>query len=413
MSPGTPHERLHSKKDPRLTNGDFYKAHEHNTHHLILFTMHQFYRFSLIILALISFLSCSESRDYIPVDQADFQITHNDKSVDLYTLENKQGMTVKITNYGAKIVSILVPDRDGQLGDVSLGYETASEYIDGIASLGATMGRYANRIAQAQFTLGDSTYYLDKNNGEHSIHGGNEGFRFQVWDARQIDDQTLELSYFSKDGEGGYPGNLRVTVTFTVTDDNELKLDYTADTDKKTVINLTNHAFFNLAGEGSGDISDHVLYVNAKQFTPVDSTAIPTGELRDVSGTPFDFTTPTPVGERIDEDNRQLNFVGGYDHNYVLEDSSDNLSLAARLSEPTSGRVMEVYTTEPGLQVYTANSLSGSEGKGGHTYGSRSAICLETQHFPDSPHHPNFPSTTLEPGEEYRSTTVYKFSTTE
>ncbi len=375
--------------------------------------MYWFRRYSLISLIFVCFLSCAKSQNYIPVDRADFQITHDDKAVDLYTLENQQGMTVKITNYGGKIVSILVPDRNGQLGDVTLGYETASEYINGIASLGATMGRYANRIAQAQFTLDDSTYYLDKNNGEHSIHGGNEGFRFQVWDARQIDDQTLELSYFSEDGEGGYPGNLTVKVTFTVTDDNELKLDYAADTDKKTVINLTNHAFFNLAGEGSGDVSDHVLYVNAEQYTPVDSTAIPTGELRDVTGTPFDFTTPTRIGKRIDQDNRQLTFVGGYDHNFVLDDESGDLTLAARLSEPTSGRVMEVHTTEPGLQVYTANSLSGSEGKGGHTYGSRSAICLETQHFPDSPHHPNFPSTTLGAGEEYHSTTVYKFSTTE
>jgi aldose 1-epimerase len=372
-----------------------------------------FFRYSLLFFVLISFISCSESQNYIPVNQADFQITHNDKAVDLYTLKNQQGMTVKITNYGGKIVSILVPDRDGQLGDVSLGYESASEYIDGIASLGATMGRYANRIAGAQFTLDDSTYQLDKNNGEHSIHGGNEGFRFQVWDARQISEQALVLSYLSEDGEGGYPGNLKVEVTFTVTDENELKLDYAASSDKKTVINLTNHAFFNLAGEGSGDISDHVLYVNAAQYTPVDSTAIPTGELREVAGTPFDFTTATRVGERIDQDNRQLTFVGGYDHNFVLEDSSGGLTLVARLSEPTSGRVMEVHTTEPGLQVYTANSLSGSKGKGGHTYGSRSAICLETQHFPDSPHHPNFPSTILGAGEEYESTTVYKFSAIE
>lgn len=376
--------------------------------------MYWFYRYSLFFLVLISLLSCKEkSKNYIPVNRTDFQIEHNGKAIDLYTLENSQGMKVQITNYGGKVVSILVPDRNGELGDVSLGYETASEYLNGIASLGATMGRYANRIANAQFTLNDSTYYLDKNNGENSIHGGDEGFRYQVWDARKIDDQTLELSYFSEDGEGGYPGNLTVNVIYKVTEENELKLEYSARTDKPTVINLTNHTFFNLAGEGKGSVLNHTLYVNANQYTPVNSVAIPTGELRDVTGTPFDFTTPTRIGARIDEDNEQLKFVGGYDHNFVLNKDPDELALAARLSEPTTGRVMEVYTTEPGLQVYTANSLTGEGnqiGKGGHAYGPRSAICLETQHFPDAPHHPNFPSTVLVPGEEYRSTTIYKFS---
>lgn len=376
--------------------------------------MYWFYRYSLFFLVLISLLSCKEkSQNYIPVNRTDFQIEHNGKAIDLYTLENSQGMKVQITNYGGKVVSILVPDRNGELGDVSLGYETASEYLNGIASLGATMGRYANRIANAQFTLNDSTYYLDKNNGENSIHGGDEGFRYQVWDARKIDDQTLELSYFSEDGEGGYPGNLTVNVIYKVTEENELKLEYSARTDKPTVINLTNHTFFNLAGEGKGSVLNHTLYVNANQYTPVNSVAIPTGELRDVTGTPFDFTTPTRIGARIDEDNEQLKFVGGYDHNFVLNKDPDELALAARLSEPTTGRVMEVYTTEPGLQVYTANSLTGEGnqiGKGGHAYGPRSAICLETQHFPDAPHHPNFPSTVLVPGEEYRSTTIYKFS---
>lgn len=376
--------------------------------------MYWFYRYSLFFLVLISLLSCKEkSKNYIPVSRTDFQIKHNGKAIDLYTLENSQGMKVQITNYGGKVVSILVPDRNGELGDVSLGYETASEYLNGIASLGATMGRYANRIANAQFTLNDSTYYLDKNNGENSIHGGDEGFRYQVWDARKIDDQTLELSYFSEDGEGGYPGNLTVNVIYKVTEENELKLEYSARTDKPTVINLTNHTFFNLAGEGKGSVLNHTLYVNANQYTPVNSVAIPTGELRDVTGTPFDFTTPTRIGARIDEDNEQLKFVGGYDHNFVLNKDPDELALAARLSEPTTGRVMEVYTTEPGLQVYTANSLTGEGnqiGKGGHAYGPRSAICLETQHFPDAPHHPNFPSTVLVPGEEYRSTTIYKFS---
>lgn len=370
-----------------------------------------------IFLMIVTLISCAEeSPDYVPVQQSDFQLEHDEKKVDLYTLTNERGMKVQITNYGGKIVSVLVPDREGTLGDVVLGYETGQEYLEGIASLGATMGRYANRIANAQFTLDDSTYHLDKNNGEHSIHGGTEGFRHQVWDARQIDEQSLELSYFSEDGEGGYPGNLEVSVIYTVTDNNELKLEYNASTDRPTILNMTNHAFFNLAGEGSGDILDHELYVDADQYTPVDSTAIPTGELRDVEGTPFDFTEATSLGVRIDEDNRQLEYVGGYDHNFVLNKDTEELSLAARLSEPGTGRVMEVFTTEPGLQVYTANSLTGEEnqiGKGGHVYGPQSAVCLETQHFPDSPHHPHFPSTRITPEDGYQSTTVYKFSTSD
>lgn len=376
--------------------------------------MRLLHRFSIAALLLISINACSQKeKNYVPVKRSNFQIDHDGKQVDLYTLENDNGMKVQLTNYGGKVVSIIVPDQDDNLGDVALGYENAQEYIDGIASLGATMGRYANRIAFAKFTLNDSTYHLDKNNGQHSIHGGFEGFRFQVWDARKIDDQTLELSYFSKDGEGGYPGNVTVKAVYSVTDDNELKIDYTASTDKPTVINLTNHTFFNLAGEGHGKVLDHTLYVNAHQFTPVDSTAIPTGELRNVEGTPFDFTTPTKIGQRIDQHNQQLQNVGGYDHNFVLDKKPGELALAARLSEPTTGRVMEVYTTEPGLQVYTANSLTGEGnqvGKGGHPYGPRSAVCLETQHFPDSPHHPNFPSTVLRPGDDYHSTTIYKFS---
>lgn len=379
--------------------------------------MYSYLRSVGILLIMVILVSCAEeSPDYLPVQQSDFQLEHDGKQVDLYILTNEQGMKVQITNYGGKIVSVLVPDREGTLGDVVLGYETGQEYLEGIASLGATMGRYANRIANARFTLDDSTYHLDKNNGEHSIHGGTEGFRHQVWDARQIDEQSLELSYFSEDGEGGFPGNLEVSVVYTVTDDNELQLEYSASTDKPTILNMTNHAFFNLAGEGSGDILDHKLFVNANQYTPVDSTAIPTGELRNVEGTPFDFTEATSLGARIDEDNQQLDYVGGYDHNFVLNKDSKKLSLAARLSEPGTGRVMEVFTTEPGLQVYTANSLTGEGnqiGKGGHAYGPQSAVCLETQHFPDSPHHPHFPSTRITPEDGYQSTTVYKFSTSD
>ena len=363
---------------------------------------------------LLGFFSCEKPKqNYVPVLKEAFKVTHDGKQVDLFTLKNTKGMVVQITNYGGKIVSIIVPDRDGNMGDVCLGYESANEYINGTASLGATMGRFANRIANAQFTLNDSTYQLAKNNGEHTIHGGKNGFRFQVWDAKQLDEQNLELSYTAKDGEEGFPGTMTLKVLFTVTEDNELKLTYHATTDKPTVLNVTNHAFFNLEGEGNGDILDHELLVNADAFTPVDATAIPTGEIRNVKGTPLDFTEMKRVGDRIDADYDQLKHVGGYDHNFVLNKKENELALAALLYEPVSGRVMEVKTTEPGLQVYTANSLTGKGtdiGKGGKAYGSRSSICLETQHFPDSPNHPNFPSTVINPGEDFVSTTIYKFS---
>ncbi|MCP4452618.1 MAG: galactose mutarotase [Planctomycetes bacterium] len=348
------------------------------------------------------------------IDRKAFQVEHDGKSVDLYTLKNTQGMVVQLTNYGGKIVSILVPDRDGRLSDINLGYDSADAYINGTASLGATMGRYANRIAGGQFELNGQVYTLPKNNGENTIHGGAKGYRFVVWDGLQIDESSVRLSYFSKDGEQGFPGNLVLKVVYSVTEDNELKLEYTATTDKPTVINFTNHAFFNLKGAGQGDVLDHVLWVNAKQFTPTDETAIPTGEFRAVQGTPFDFTSPKTLGQDINVENEQLTFGGGYDHNYILDKAPNDLFLAARLSEPESGRVMEVFTTEPGLQVYTANSLTGQGtdiGKEGKAYGSRSAVCLETQHFPDSPHHPHFPTTTLNPDEEYKSTTLYRFST--
>lgn len=350
----------------------------------------------------------------IPVHRENFQVMHDGKQVDLFTLKNSNGMTVQLTNYGGKLVSILVPDKDGNMGDVCLGYESAEEYINGTASLGATIGRYANRIAGGQFELNGQVYQLFKNNGPNTIHGGKKGYRFVVWDAEPIDDQSVELSYLSPDGEEGFPGTLLVKVRFTVTDDNELKLDYTATTDKPTVLNLTNHAFYNLKGEGQADVLDHVLQVNADQFTPTDETAIPTGEFRDVAGTPFDFRAPKPLGQDIDAENQQLAFAGGYDHNFVLNKAEGELAFAARLSEPTTGRVMEVFTTEPGLQVYTANALTGEGtdiGKGGKSYGPRSSVCLETQHFPDSPNQPEFPSTVLNPDETYTSTTIYKFST--
>ncbi len=370
-------------------------------------------RVLLSALALFSIISSCDNakQNYIPIKKEAFLMTHNGKQIDLFTLKNAKGMIVQITNYGGKIVSIIVPDRDGNMGDVCLGYESADEYVNGIASLGATMGRYANRIANAQFTLNDSTYHLAKNNGEHTIHGGAKGFRFKVWDAKQLDDCSLELTYFSRDGEEGFPGNLTLKVLFSVTNDNELKLTYHATTDKPTVLNVTNHAFFNLAGEGIGDVLDHELMVNADTYTPVDATAIPLGDFQNVAGTPLDFTEMTRIGDRINADFEQLKHVGGYDHNFIINKKENELALAALLYEPVSGRVMEVKTTEPGIQVYTANSLTDKDtGKGGTVYSSQSSICLETQHFPDSPNHPNFPSTVVNPGDDYVSTTIYKFS---
>lgn len=372
--------------------------------------MLKYYTFALALLL----SACEQNNDEmkLQMDPLAFDVMHEGKQVKLFTLKNSKGMVAQITNYGAKIVSIIVPDKEGIFADVCLGYESAKEYINGIASLGATMGRVTNRIANAQFTLNDSIYHLAKNNGEHTIHGGAKGFRFQVWDYEQIDDKSVELSYFSADGEEGFPGNLQVKVRFAVTEENELKLTYRATTDKTTLINFTNHAFFNLAGEGNGNVLDHELLVKASRYTPVNETAIPTGEFAEVSGTPLDFASMTRIGDRINEAFDQLKYVGGYDHNYVIDKNDGDMGLAAILYEPNSGRVMEVRTTEPGIQVYTANSLTDNEkGKGGKTYGSRSSICLETQHYPDSPNHPNFPSTILNPGEQYISTTIYKFST--
>ena len=368
-----------------------------------------------ILFCLCFLLSCSPDNDKsgLLMDATAFQIAHEGKQIDLFTLQNASGMVVQITNYGGRIVSIIVPDRTGKYADVCQGYASAEGYLIGAASRGPTWGLYPNLIANAQFTLVGVTYQLSKNAGEHTIHGGAKGFRFKVWAAKQLDGQNLELSYFSEDGEEGFPGNFTLKVLFSVTEDNELKLVYHATTDKPTVFNLTNHAFFNLAGEGHGDVLDHELMVNADSFTPTNETSIPTGEIRSLDGTPLDFRNLNRIGDRIDKDFDQLKYAGGYDHNYVINKEEGELAMAALLYDPLSGRVMEVKTTEPGIQSYTANSLTGKGpdvGKFGHAYGSRSSICLETQHFPDSPNHPNFPSTVLKPGEDYLSTTIYRFS---
>lgn len=334
--------------------------------------------------------------------------------VDVYVLTNKNGMEVSISTYGGAVVSIKVPDRNGKIGDVVLGYDSVEGYINDKANLGVLVGRYANRIGHAQFSLDGKTYTLAKNNGENSLHGGVKGFGKVLWKAREAstkDEQRLELWYLSKDGEEGFPGNLEVRVVYTLTDANALQIAYSATTDKTTVVNLTNHSYFNLAGPGSGDILGHVLTIEADKFTPVDSGLIPTGELRDVTGTPFDFRKATAIGARIEQNDEQLRLGGGYDHNFVLQRKGKGvLSLAARVAEPTTGRVLEVWTTEPGIQLYTGNFLDGFQGKGGARYPKRSAFCLETQHFPDSPNQPKFPSVVLEPGGRYQTTTVYKFA---
>jgi aldose 1-epimerase len=341
-----------------------------------------------------------------------FGKTDDGQQTDLYILTNKNGMETSITNYGGTVVTLKVPDRNGKLDDVVLGYDKLDDYAAGKAYFGAIIGRYANRIAHAKFTLDGITYTLPKNDGDNHLHGN---FNKRVWTAKDVSTsagQALELTYLSKDGEEGFPGNLSVKVVYTLTDQNELKIDYSATTDKDTVLNLTNHCYFNLAGQGNGDILQHQLMIRADRFPPVDASLIPTGELRSVKGTPFDFTTATAIGARIDQDDQQLKLGRGYDHNWVLNSgTAGSLSLAAQAYEPHSGRLLEVSTTEPGLQFYTGNFLDGIRGKGGKVYNRRYAFCLETQHFPDSPNHPNFPSTVLKPGQSFRSTTVYRFST--
>ncbi|WP_116105237.1 aldose epimerase family protein [Lewinella sp. IMCC34191] len=330
---------------------------------------------------------------------------------EVYTLTNENGMEVDITNYGGIITSIRVPDRDGNMADVAHGFPTVEGYLGEDPYFGALIGRYGNRIANGTFTLNGETYELPTNDGPNSLHGGPEGFHTKLWNATAMNEENaVELQRTSPDGEEGYPGNLDVTVRYTLTDDNEVRIDYTATTDKATPVNLTNHSYFNLSGGGT--ILDHELMIDADAYTPVNNTLIPTGELRDVEGTPFDFREPTAIGERIEEENEQLGFGQGYDHNWVLNSGGGSLTSVATLYDPSSGRMMEVLTTEPGIQFYSGNFLDGSfTGKDDVSYELRSALCLETQHFPDGPNQADFPSTILEPGDTYESETVYRFST--
>ncbi len=341
-----------------------------------------------------------------------FGKTSDGHPAELYILRNRKGMEVRLTDYGATVVSVKSPDAHGHIDDVVLGYDDVRGYENGKAYIGATVGRYANRIAHATFQLNGTTYHVRKNNGDNSLHGH---FNKVFWTATELTRGRLpavEFAYLSPDGDEGYPGALSVRVRFTLTDTNELRIDYAATTDKPTVLNLTNHSYWNLAGQGKGDILKHEVKLNADRFTPVNADVIPTGEIRSVRGTPFDFTGLTAIGARIDQDDPQLKLGHGYDHNWVLNKREKELALAAEVYEPAGGRVLQVLTTEPGIQFYTGNFLDGSEkGKGGQPYLRRSAFSLETQHFPDSPNEPKFPSTVLKPGDRFRSTTVFRLST--
>ena len=343
-----------------------------------------------------------------------FGKARNGDAVELYTLTNAKGMEAMIMTYGGIVTTLRVPDRNGKLDDVVLGFDSIDGYLGDPPApyFGALIGRYGNRIGKGRFTLNGTEYKLALNNGVNALHGGLQGFDKVVWKAKSQNPQSLELTSVSKDGEEGYPGNLTTIVTYTVTDNNELRIEYSATTDKDTVLNLTNHSYFNLSGQGEGDVLEHQMMINADKFTPVDATLIPTGELRSVDGTPFDFRQVKTIGERIDGSDEQLKFGGGYDHNYVLNVSGAAPEVAVRVTEPKSGRVMEVLTTQPGVQLYTGNKLDGKlRGKGGKVYQRRYGFCLETQHFPDSPNKPNFPSVVLKPGERFQSTTIYRFST--
>lgn len=345
-------------------------------------------------------------------DSTGFKANVEGKMVALYVLKNKNGAQVAITNYGGRVVSLLVPDKNNEFKDVVLGYENLKSYQKkGEPFFGALIGRYGNRIAKGKFTLDGRSYQLQLNDGVNTLHGGFDGFWGKVWDAKKVNENTLELGYFSKDGEAGYPGNLTVKVIYELTDDNELKISYEATTDKNTVVNLTNHAYFNLNGAGDSTITDHLLMIKADGYTPVDSTLIPTGKIEKVAGTPFDFNTATLIGKRINENDQQLKYGKGYDHNFVLKKEAGMQKVATVTSSKT-GIVMDILTEEPGLQFYSGNFLTGEDkdGKGQIAYPHRSAFCLETQHFPDAPNQPAFGSTTLKAGERYKTVTIYKFS---
>ena len=372
--------------------------------------------FILVLILMLSFSADGKGQDRERLMKKEpFGKTADGTPADIYTIRNRRGMEARITNYGGIVVSLFVPDKEGRFDDIVLGYDSLSGYIKGNTYFGGIIGRYGNRIAKGKFTLDGKEYTLTANNGPNHLHGGIVGFDRVVWKAEQkrmLSEQSLVLTYTSRDGEEGYPGNLSIKVVYSITEDNELRIEYFATTDKPTVVNLTHHSYFNLSGAGSGDILSHVLRIDADKFIPVDSGLIPTGELRDVRGTPMDFTEPAQIGSRVNANDVQLHLANGYDHTFVLNRTGPELGFAARATDNSSGRVMTIHTTEPGMQFYTGNFLDGRNiGKGGIAYAFRSGFCLETQHFPDSPNHPAFPSTTLRPGETYSSTTIYRFTT--
>jgi aldose 1-epimerase len=346
------------------------------------------------------------------IQEESFKSVYQGKQTDLYTLVNRNGLIAQITNYGAIIVSIYVPDRNGSLADIVQGYDTISEYINGNSPyMGAICGRCANRIAKGKFSLNGKEYSLAINNGPNHLHGGITGFSKVVWNVVRFTSSCVEMEYLSQDMEEGYPGNVNVSVTYTLTDADELRLDYLAATDRPTVFNLASHSYFNLAGEGSGSVYDQELAINAAFYTPVDNSSAPTGEILSVRNTPFDFSTPKRIGEAIDSDNEQLKFGAGYDHNFVLDHRTGTLGHAVTAYDPSSGRVMEIYTTQPGVQLYSANWINNEPGKGGKRYQRRWAFCLETQHFADAINKPHFPTVILNPGEKYEHTCIHKFTT--
>lgn len=364
-----------------------------------------------LILVAFTFTACNQSAKNKEMVKKEVFGQHEGKEIYLLTLTNKAGNVIRLTNFGAKINWIEVPDRNGKKDNITFGYDTFEETLKGDMSFGSTVGRYANRIAGGKFTLDGVEYTLPINNGPNTLHGGPKGWHSVVWNTEILKESefpAVKFTYFSPDMEEGFPGNMNVEVIYTWTDNNEIVMNYTCTTDKTTVLNITNHAYFDLHGAGNGNILDHELTLRASAFTPVDSVMIPTGEIRQVAGTPFDFTTPHKIGERIDDDYEQLKLANGYDHNYVLDNKEE---VDVELYEPVSGRLLEVITDQPGMQLYTGNFLDGSQiGHGGKPYNFRTGMCLESGHYPDSPNHPDFPSTVLKPGETFKSTTIYRFS---
>ncbi|MDR1937551.1 MAG: galactose mutarotase [Tannerellaceae bacterium] len=371
-------------------------------------------KLSMAALTMCLLLSCGEKKEEVTLSglkKSDFATEVEGKPVALYVLKNGNGLEAAITNYGGRWVSMMTPDKNGKPTDVVLGYDKIADYLASSGNFGALIGRYGNRIANGKFALDGVEYTLPQNNNGHCLHGGPQGYHTRVWDALQVNGQTLELAYFSPDGEAGFPGNLNVKVTYTLTDDNALDICYEATTDKPTVVNLTHHSYFNLSGVAGSQVTDQLIQINADAYTPVNETLIPTGTLDPVEGTPMDLRSLIPIGARIDEPFDQLAKGGGYDHNWVLNTQGDVSAPAAKAVSEQSGIVLEVYTNEPGVQLYTGNAMSGKDvGKQGVTYPHRGAFCLETQHYPDSPNQPDFPTTVLLPGQTYHSRCIYKFS---